>query len=276
MESTPTLLVVLDLIGVFFFAVSGNLLAARKDIDITGGLVLGLLAGLGGGIIRDVLLGVTPIALSEPIYLVPPFLAAAAVYLLGSLVHRVRLFIVIFDAGGLGLFCTFGTVRALDHGMPIVSALLLGVTTAVGGGLLRDVVANEIPAVFSGSDLYIIPATTGAALTALAVATDTWGPVASILIPVFAFSFRMIAWRMQWRVPPPMRGWTVRGIEGRRERSVFGRPGRKTARGDVGADRERDDRERDGREGDDDEDLSGDGGADDDGDHRDHPPGARR
>ena len=78
MESTPTLLLVLDLIGVFFFAVSGNLLAARKDIDITGGLVLGLLAGLGGGIIRDVLLGVTPLALSEPIYLVPPFLAAAA------------------------------------------------------------------------------------------------------------------------------------------------------------------------------------------------------
>lgn len=260
MESTPTLLLVLDLIGVFFFAVSGNLLAARKDIDITGGLVLGLLAGLGGGIIRDVLLGVTPLALSEPIYLVPPFLAAAAVYLLGNLVHRVRLFIVIFDAGGLGLFCTFGTVRALDHGMPIVSALLLGVTTAVGGGLLRDVVANEIPAVFNGSDLYVIPATTGAALTALAVGTGLWGPVASILIPVFAFSFRMLAWRMQWRVPAPMRGWTVPAIDvrRRRERSVFGRPGRG---GDDGDD----------DEGDDDEGGRGDGG-----DHRDRPPGTRR
>ena len=77
MESSP-LVLWFDLMGVFFFALSGNLLAARKDIDITGGLVLGLLAGLGGGIIRDVLLGITPLALSEPIYLVAPVVAAAS------------------------------------------------------------------------------------------------------------------------------------------------------------------------------------------------------
>ena len=130
---TPPLLLALDLVGVFFFALSGNLLAARKNIDITGGLVLGLLAGLGGGLVRDVLLGVTPLTLSEPVYLVPPFLAAAVVYLIGPYLHRVRLLIVGFDAGGLGLFCTFGTVRALDHGMPVASALLLGVITAAGG-----------------------------------------------------------------------------------------------------------------------------------------------
>ena len=80
----------------------------------------------------------------------------------------------------------------------------------------------------NGSDLYVIPATTGAALTALAVGTGLWGPAASILIPTFVFAFRMLAWRMQWRVPAPMRGWTVRGIDVRRRRedSVFGRPGR--------------------------------------------------
>lgn len=224
---TPPLLLALDLVGVFFFALSGNLLAARKNIDITGGLVLGLLAGLGGGLVRDVLLGVTPLALSEPVYLVPPFLAAGVVYLLGPHLHRVRMLIVAFDAGGLGLFCTFGTVRALDHGMPVASALLLGVVTAVGGGLMRDVVANEVPAVFDGSDLYVIPATTGAALTVLAVVTGTWGPVAAVVIPAFAFAFRMVAWRLQWRVPAPMRGWSFRGFDTRlrRARSVFGRPG---------------------------------------------------
>lgn len=242
MESFPSLLLALDLVGVFFFAVSGNLLAAEKDIDITGGLVLGLLAGLGGGMIRDVLLDITPLALSEPVYLVAPFAAATVVYLLGSHVHRVRLFIVFFDAVGLGLFCTFGTVRALDHGMPVSSALLLGVVTAVGGGLLRDVVANEIPAVFSGSNLYVIPATTGAALTAIAVATDTWGAIASVAIPVIVITFRMTAWRLQWRVPPPMRGWTIRGIDMRRRRgrSVFGRPG--------GDERDEDEDDREGRD----------------------------
>lgn len=228
MESSP-LVLWFDLMGVFFFALSGNLLAARKDIDITGGLVLGLLAGLGGGVIRDVLLGVTPLALEKPIYLVPPVVAAIAVYLIGPHVHRVRTLIVTFDAGGLGLFCTFGTARALDHGMPIASAIGLGVVTAVGGGLMRDVVANEIPAVFNGSNLYVVPAATGAGLTVLAVQTDLWGPISATVLSAFVFSFRMVAWHKQWRVPAPVRGWTVRDIDARlrKERSVFGRPGRK-------------------------------------------------
>lgn len=109
------------------------------------------------------------------------------------------------DAAGLGLFCTFGTARALDHGMPVASALLLGVVTAVGGGLMRDVVANEIPAVFSGANLYVIPAATGAALTAVAESTDVWGPVSATVLSVLVFSFRMTAWVRQWRVPAPVR-----------------------------------------------------------------------
>ncbi|MCT2059976.1 trimeric intracellular cation channel family protein [Dietzia cinnamea] len=225
METSP-LVLWFDLMGVFFFALSGNLLAARKDIDITGGFILGLLAGLGGGIIRDVMLGVTPLALAKPVYLVPPLAAVVVVYLLGSVIHRVQTLIVACDAAGLGLFCTFGTARALDHGMPVASALLLGVVTAVGGGLMRDVVANEIPAVFSGSNLYVIPAATGAALTAVAVSTEVWGPVSATVLSVLVFAFRMVAWARQWRVPAPVRTWTVRDLDvlRRRERSVFGRP----------------------------------------------------
>jgi uncharacterized membrane protein YeiH len=235
--------------GVFFFALSGNLLAARKDIDITGGLVLGLLAGLGGGIIRDVLLGTTPASLAQPIYLVPPVIAAVVVYLLGPLVHRVKTLIVTFDAAGLGLFCTFGTARALAYGMPVASAIGLGVITAVGGGLMRDVVANEMPAVFSGSNLYVVPAATGASLTVVAVQTGTWGPVTATALAAFVFAFRMVAWWKQWRVPSQMRGWTVRDLEvlRRRERSVYGRPDRGEGgagsrdRGDGAGSRDRDD-----------------------------------
>ena len=227
MESSP-LLLWFDLTGVFFFALSGNLLAARKDIDITGGLVLGLLAGLGGGIIRDVLLGVTPLALAKPVYLIPPVVAAVAVYLIGPMVHRVSTLIVVFDAAGLGLFCTFGAARALDHGMPVASAIGLGVVTAVGGGLMRDVVANEMPAVFSGSNLYVVPAATGAGLTVVAVETGMWGPITATALAVFVIAFRLLAWWQQWRVPLQMRGWTVRDLEvlRRRERSVYGRPAR--------------------------------------------------
>ena len=237
MESSP-LLLWFDLMGVFFFALSGNLLAARKDIDITGGLVLGLLAGLGGGIIRDVLLGVTPLALDKPVYLVPPVIAAVAVYLLGPMVHRVKTLIVTFDAAGLGLFCTFGAARAMQHGMPVASAIGLGVVTAVGGGLMRDVVANEMPAVFSGSNLYVVPAATGAGLTVLAVQTDTWGPITATALAAFVFAFRMVAWWQQWHVPSQMRGWTVRDLDAlrRREKSVYVRPARGGAAGGSGGD----------------------------------------
>ena len=237
MESSP-LLLWFDLTGVFFFALSGNLLAARKDIDITGGLVLGLLAGLGGGIIRDVLLGVTPLALAKPVYLIPPVVAAVAVYLIGPMVHRVSTLIVVFDAAGLGLFCTFGAARALDHGMPVASAIGLGVVTAVGGGLMRDVVANEMPAVFSGSNLYVVPAASGAALTVLAVQTDTWGPITATALAAFVFAFRMVAWWQQWSVPSQMLGWTVRDLDvlRRREKSVYGRPARGGAAGGGGDD----------------------------------------
>src|SRR5699024_10073807 len=108
------------------------------------------------------------------------------------------------------------------------SAILLGVITAAGGGLMRDVVANEIPAVFNGSDLYVIPAFTGASLTALAVYGDWCGPVAAAALAGFAFALRMTSWRLQWRGPAPVRGWSVRGFDARRrrERSVFGRPRR--------------------------------------------------
>lgn len=250
METSP-LVLWFDLMGVFFFALSGNLLAARKDIDITGGLVLGLLAGLGGGIIRDVLLGLTPLALSQPVYLIPPVVAAAVVYLLGSFIHRVQTLIVTFDAAGLGLFCTFGTARALNHGMPVASALLLGVVTAVGGGLLRDVVANEVPAVFSGSNLYVIPAATGAALTAVAMATGTWGPIAATVLSLLVFGFRMVAWRRQWSVPAPVRSWTVRDLDllRRREKSVFGGPRREGRDDDDHRDHDDDDHDHDDDKG---------------------------
>lgn len=84
------LLLVADLIGVFAFAVSGNLLAARKDIDILGSLVLGMAVGLGGGIMRDVILGRLPASLEAPFYLIPPVLSTVLVYFLGQRVHVAR------------------------------------------------------------------------------------------------------------------------------------------------------------------------------------------
>ncbi|MGO4383181.1 trimeric intracellular cation channel family protein [Specibacter sp. RAF43] len=198
----------LDLLGVFFFAVSGSLLAARQGFDLVGSLLLGSLVGLGGGVLRDVILNSgPPAAFSNPIYFAPPLLAAAVVYFLAGKVERGSRLILTFDAGGLALFCITGTLKALESGMNPVAALLLGVTTAVGGGVLRDVTANQTPRLFDPRDLYAIPALLGAGITAalwylgwLDLATGT---VAAVLV----FALRMLGLRFGWHAPLAARSW---------------------------------------------------------------------
>ncbi|MCM1010970.1 TRIC cation channel family protein [Brevibacterium sp. XM4083] len=228
MSFTETVLLALDLLGTFVFAISGVLLAARRGYDITGGLVLGLLAGIGGGMIRDILLDRVPNTLAHPIYLAPPLLATLLIYLIGQRTLRARIWIIVFDALGMGLFSLTGTAIALEAGAQAPVALLMGALTACGGGLLRDVVANEDPAIFRGTDLYLIPALFGSGLTILADRFGLLGGVTSVLIAAAAFGFRMLAWRLQWRVPQPMRQWSLRAKDGqsRRKRlpAVFRRP----------------------------------------------------
>jgi uncharacterized membrane protein YeiH len=198
----------LDLVGVFFFAVSGSLLAARKNIDIVGSLLLASLVGLGGGIIRDLILsGGPPAAFSNPAYLFPPLLATVLVYSLYTSVERFTSLLILFDAGGLALFCMTGTVKALDAGMNPVAAALLGVMTAVGGGLLRDVTANEVPELFNPKDIYALPAFLGAALTAVLWVAGAFNVLTAVAVAAVVFTFRVLAWRRSWQAPLAVHGW---------------------------------------------------------------------
>lgn len=203
-----SLLFAVDLLGVFCFALSGALLASSKRFDILGSLLLGGLAGLGGGITRDLLIDIgVPVAFDNPAYFVAPLLAAVVVKvgLLGP--GRLRRTLLLFDAGGLALFCVSGTLIALGAGLNPIGAALMGVTTACGGGLLRDVVANEVPQIIRrDGGLYAVPAAVGAGLVAL-----SWqlghnpdvrvGPV-EIIVIVLVFTFRGLALRQGWRLPP--------------------------------------------------------------------------
>lgn len=227
MSLQELLFLALDLTGTFVFAVSGVLLAARRDFDITGGLVLGTMTGIGGGMIRDVLLDRVPNAIGQPIYLVPPVVATLLIYIIGSHISRARIWIVAFDAMGLGLFSVTGTTIALSAGANYPAALLMGALTACGGGLMRDAVASEDPVIFRGTDLYLIPALFGSGLTIIAQVTGLNGAIASLIIAAAAFGFRMLAWKLQWRVPQPMRQWSYKDT-GQRVRkrlpSVFRKP----------------------------------------------------
>ncbi|MFC8801015.1 trimeric intracellular cation channel family protein [Promicromonospora sp. NPDC057138] len=192
-----------DLLGVFFFAVSGSLLAVRRRFDIVGSLLLGTCVGLGGGILRDVILDVgVPRAFDSPVYLVPPVAAAVVVYFFAHVVQRFHDILLTFDAAGMALFSVTGTLVSLDAGMNPAGAAILGVATAVGGGVIRDVVANDVPQIFRSRGLYAIPALIGAALTSLASWAGWFNLVAGFAIAALVFGLRMISLRYRWEAPP--------------------------------------------------------------------------
>lgn len=198
-----------DLLGIFFFAVSGSLLAARKGFDIIGSLALAYMTGLGGGIVRDLIIdkGV-PNSFANTIYLLPPFLATVAVYLMSTHIQKLRYFISLFDAGGLALFCITGTLTSLAAGVEPIVAVLLGVATACGGGLLRDITANETPSLFNPRDLYAVPAFLGAGATVLLEMTGWFNMVSAIITAIVVFVLRMLALRFKWAAPLAVRGWS--------------------------------------------------------------------
>lgn len=200
----------MDLLGTFFFALSGCMLAARRGFDIVGSLLLGSLTGLGGGVVRDLILGVPPSAFVRPVYLIPAAVATLMVFFLMRHVERFPRTLLVFDAAGLGLFCTTGSVLALQAGMNPVAAALLGVTTGVGGGLLRDVVANRDPQLFNPRDLYAVPAMIGAALITLLWSLGWYSPIAELSVAVLVFLLRVVSLRFHWHVPgavAPWNGW---------------------------------------------------------------------
>lgn len=155
---------VLDLLGTFAFALNGALTAVRAArLDIVGVVVLGMITALGGGILRDILLGALPPAtFSDWRYLVVAAAGGLVAFALSRQLERLATPITVFDALGLSLFAVTGAGRAIDLGAGVGQAILLGTITAVGGGTIRDVLVRRVPSVLS-SELYAIPALVGAA-----------------------------------------------------------------------------------------------------------------
>jgi uncharacterized membrane protein YeiH len=159
-------------------------------------------------VIRDIIINEgPPAAFTNPAYLAPPLLATVLVYFLFSSFQRFTSLLVLFDAGGLALFCITGALKALGAGMHPLAAVLLGVTTAVGGGLLRDITANEVPQLFDPRDIYALPAFAGASLTVLLSVTGAFNAVTASAVAALVFAFRVVAWRRHWYVPLAVRGW---------------------------------------------------------------------
>jgi len=202
------LLITLDLLGIFAFALTGALVALRKDLDVFGLLVLAGATGLGGGFVRDVLIGATPpAALADWRYLVVPVVAGLATAFWHPVFTRMERVIGVLDAFGLALFCVTGTVKALAYGLGPLPAALLGMVTAVGGGILRDLLAGRVPVVLQ-KDLYAIPAFVGAAIVVGAfelreLGWDLPNPVVAATAMTVCLVWRLLAMRRGWSAPRP-------------------------------------------------------------------------
>ncbi|WP_240197695.1 trimeric intracellular cation channel family protein [Nonomuraea lactucae] len=191
----------LDLIGIFVFALSGALMGVRKRLDVVGMAVLAEMTALGGGVLRDLILNVRPAAFQSVGYVLVPLAATAIVFFWHPHVARVMPAILVLDAAGLGLFCAVGTLKALEYGLNPLHAALLGVTTGIGGGMLRDVLAGEIPTLLYDRQLYAVPALLGSAMMAWLFTAGLHGWPATLASAVLAFGLRIAAMRFRWRAP---------------------------------------------------------------------------
>jgi uncharacterized membrane protein YeiH len=216
--------VALDLLGIFTASCSGALTGIRKGLDLVGVLVLAAITGLGGGVIRDLMIGARPPALlTDWRYLTTATVAAVAVLMVDQRVasnalarpgrwlrgrlgraDRVRLgpAYLLADAATLGCFAVSGTAKALQFHIQPVPAALMGVTTAVGGGVIRDILVNEVPTVLR-RELYALPALIGAlVIVAAAEVSRDLTPVAFAAAAVTA-AFRLLALRFDWHLRLP-------------------------------------------------------------------------
>ena len=198
-----TLVLVLDLIGTFVFALSGGMAARNYRLDLFGVLVLSFAAGNAGGITRDLMIGATPpAAIDDWRYIAVSVAAGLLTFQWASLINRLRSPVLLLDAGGLGLFAVSGATKALAFHLGPVTVILLGMLTGIGGGMLRDILVAEIPSVLRG-DVYAVAALAGAAVVVAGDALQVSPTAAAIVGAVLCIGLRIEAIRRGWQLPKP-------------------------------------------------------------------------
>jgi uncharacterized membrane protein YeiH len=192
--------IILNYAGIAVFASSGATVGVRKGFDLFGIATMGVIAALGGGVLRDLLLDRPPYSIQHWPNITVAVIAVAIATPFAHVVLRLNRLVLILDAIGMGFFATSGAAIAVDEGASWFAAGLIGMLTAIAGGMARDVLAREIPLVMGPDDLYAIPALLGAATY---VAIDYFGPqwVGVAVGSALATLLRLAALAFHWRLP---------------------------------------------------------------------------
>ena len=204
MSTEPPLLLALDLSGTFVFGLNGALTAVRyARLDIVGVIALGMATALGGGVIRDVLIGsIPPATFRDWRFFALAVAGGLIAFVLSRHLHRLETSITVLDAIGLSVFAVIGTNKAVSFGLGVGPALLLGAVTAVGGGTIRDTLIGKIPTVLR-SELYAIPALVAAAITVAAMRMGLYGLPTALGAAAVCFAIRMLGVRFDLNAPFP-------------------------------------------------------------------------
>jgi uncharacterized membrane protein YeiH len=192
---------ILDLIGTFVFAISGASAGVRHRLDLFGVLVLSFAAATAGGITRDLVIGaVPPAAFSSWLYLALAILAGLMTFWRHGFIERLHRPVLIFDAAGLGIFAVTGTQKAFEFGLNPVMAGLIGMVSGIGGGMIRDILVAQTPAVLRG-ELYAVAALVGAAVVVL-FHWLAWPALPALIIgALLCFGLRVVALRHNLHLP---------------------------------------------------------------------------
>ena len=201
-DAFSSLLSVLDVLSVAVFAVTGALVASRKQMDIFGFALLGTVTGIGGGTVRDVLLGKLPVFwVGEPAYVAICVLVSFIVFFTAHIPESRYRLLLWLDAVGLSLVAVVGATRGLDAGATTFIAVVMGVITAAFGGIIRDVLGGESPVILR-REIYVIPALVGAALAVALLELDMPRWQAMTAGALACFVVRGLALVYGWSLPP--------------------------------------------------------------------------
>lgn len=190
----------IDYAGTFAFAISGIRLASAKRFDWFGAYVVGLVTAIGGGTTRDLLLNVTPFWMQQPSYLVVTALALLSVIFLGKYLIRLNNTFFIFDAIGLGLFVVVGIEKTLTAGFPFWVAIIMGMITGSVGGIIRDILINEVPLIFR-KDIYALACVVGGLVFFACTKFHVSSPVTQIASALSVILTRVLAVRYHISLP---------------------------------------------------------------------------
>jgi uncharacterized membrane protein YeiH len=193
-------IIAIDILGTFVFALSGVIAAVEKKFDLFGTIILAFVTAIGGSTLRDVLIGQTPVGwMKSDVHVWIILLALPVSYFFLKQLLRLRKTFLLFDTIGIGLFTILGLETALDSGLSPVIAIMMGVVSAVFGGVIRDVLSNQVPLIFR-KEIYAFACLAGALVYMGLDYLSIWSELKLVLSILTVIAIRLLSIRFKWSI----------------------------------------------------------------------------